>query len=121
MLIDRGTLAGALLAILGDRCKIADARLTADVWREGEPYADRQRWREEMVAAAWNNGRADRRIADELDRFMTAAGSRLGEEGVRTALRAAGSGSRMAVPGLVLAPNAGLEVLARSCWLQHCC
>ena len=92
---------------------VQEARLTAGVWREGEPYADRQRRQEETVGGAWREGRADPRVADELDRFMAAAGRRLGDDGVRNALRAANSGKRMELPGTGREHQAGLEELAR--------
>jgi hypothetical protein len=52
---------------------------------------------EKRIRPPWTAGRADPRVAGELDRFMAAAERRLGEEGMRNASRAA-----------------GLDVLARS-------
>ena len=85
-----------------------------DRQNEGERYDAQQRRREEAVAGAWTAGRTDPRVAGELDRFMAAAGQRLGEEGVRDASRAAGQAARMNVPGAGPEQQAGLDVLARS-------
>jgi hypothetical protein len=81
---------------------------------DGERYDAKLRRREEMVAGVWTAGRADPRVAGELDRFMTAVGQRLGEEGMRDASRAAGQAGRMTVPGAGAEQQAGLDVLARS-------
>ena len=70
--------------------------------------------REEAVAGAWTAGRADPRVAGELDRFMAAVGQRLGEEGMRDVSRAAGQAGRTNVPGAGPEQQAGLDVLARS-------
>jgi hypothetical protein len=59
---------------------------------------------------AWTTGRADPRVAGELDRFR----QRLGEEGMRDASRAAEKAGRMNVPGAWPEQQAGLEVMARS-------
>jgi hypothetical protein len=88
--------------------------LTAEIPREGERYDARQRRREELVSAAWREGRADPRVANELDGFMAAASERLGEEGMRNASRAASSGRSMTVPGIGREHQAGLDELARS-------
>jgi hypothetical protein len=90
------------------------AGLTAEIPREGERYDARQRRREELVSAAWREGRADPRVANELDGFMAAASERLGEEGMRNASRAASSGRSMTVPGVGREHQAGLDELARS-------
>ncbi len=90
------------------------AGLTAEIPREGERYDARQRRREELVSAAWREGRADPRVANELDGFMAAASQRLGEEGMRNASRAASSGRYMTVPGVGREHQAGLDELARS-------
>jgi hypothetical protein len=90
------------------------AGLTAEIPREGEGYDARQRRREELVSAAWREGRADPRVANELDAFMTAASQRLGEEGEWAALRAASSGKRMELPGVGREHHSGLDELARS-------
>ncbi len=58
---------------------VRTVRGMAEVPRDGESYDDRQRRREEAVAAAWQKGRADPRIAGELDRFFAAASQRLGD------------------------------------------
>ncbi len=76
------------------------AGLTAEIPREGERYDARQRRKEELVSAAWHEGRADPRVANELDGFMTAASQQLGEEGMPNASRAANSGRSMTVPGV---------------------
>lgn len=89
-------------------------RLTAEIPREGERYDDRLRRREELVSAAWREGRADPRIANELDGFLTAASQRLGEEGALNASRAATSSRSMTVPGVGREHQAGLDELARS-------
>jgi len=88
--------------------------LTAEIPREGERYDARQRRKEELVSAAWREGRADPRVANELDGFMAAASERLGEEGMRNASRAASSGRSMTVPGVGREHQAGLDELARS-------
>jgi hypothetical protein len=90
------------------------AGLTADIPREGERYDARQRRKEELVSAAWREGRADPRVANELDGFMAAASERLHEEGMRNASRAASSGRSMTVPGVGREHQAGLDELARS-------
>jgi hypothetical protein len=90
------------------------AGLTAEIPREGERYDARQRRKEELVSAAWREGRADPRVANELDGFMAAASERLGEEGMRNASRAASSGRSMTVPGIGREHQAGLDELARS-------
>jgi Ti-type conjugative transfer relaxase TraA len=90
------------------------AGLTAEIPREGERYDARQRRKEELVSAAWREGRADPRVANELDGFMAAASQRLGEEGMRNASRAASSGRRMELPGVGREHQAGLDELARS-------
>ncbi len=90
------------------------AGLTAEIPREGERYDARQRRKEELVSAAWREGRADPRVANELDGFMAAASERLGEEGMRNASRAASSGRSMTVPGVGREHQAGLDELARS-------
>jgi hypothetical protein len=82
--------------------------------RDGERYDAKERRQEEMVAGAWTAGRADPRVAGELDRFMAAADRRLGEEGMRDASRAAGQAGAMKVPGAGPEQQAGLDVLARS-------
>ena len=72
---------------------VRTARLVTDQTPLGEGFDAWQRRREEAVAAAWQKGgRADRGVAGEPDRFMTAAGQRLGDEGERAALRAGSSG-----------------------------
>jgi hypothetical protein len=53
------------------------AELTAEIPREGDHYDARQRRKEELVSAAWREGRADPRVANELDGFMAAATERL--------------------------------------------
>ena len=88
------------------------AGLTAKIPREG--YDARQRRKEELVSAAWREGRADPRVANALDGFMAAARERLGEEGMRNASRAASSGRSMTVPGVGREHQAGLDELARS-------
>ena len=90
------------------------AGLTAETPREGERYDARQRRREELVSAAWREGRTDPRMANELDGFMTAASQRLGEEGMRDASRAASGGRRMELPGVGREHQVGLDELARS-------
>jgi hypothetical protein len=90
------------------------AGLTAEIPREGERYDARQRRKEELVSAAWREGRADPRVANELDGFMAAASQRLGEEGMRNASRAASSGRSMTMPSVGREHQVGLDELARS-------
>jgi Ti-type conjugative transfer relaxase TraA len=104
-------LSGASLAVLEN---VRGALGATDRQSDGERYDAQQRRREEAVAAAWTAGRADPRVAGELDRFMAAVGQRLGEEGMRDASRAAGQVGRMNVPGAGPGQQAGLDVLARS-------
>lgn len=78
--VDIPGLSKAALNVLRDT---REARLMGEIQREGESYDARMRRREEMVAATWQKGRVDPHVAGELDRFMTAAGQRLGEEGER--------------------------------------
>jgi len=104
-------LSRAALAVLRD---VQVARLAAEQPVKGEDHDARQRRREAAVAAAWRGGRADPRVAGELDRFMAAASQRLGEEGERAALRAVSSGRGMELPGVGREHQAGLDELARS-------
>jgi hypothetical protein len=104
-------LSGASLTVLENVRTALDA---TDRRNDGERYDAQQRRREEAVAGAWTAGRADPRVAGELDRFMAAVGQRLGEEGMRDASRAAGQAGRMNVPGAGPEQQAGLDVLARS-------
>ncbi len=92
---------------------VREARLLAELPREGEDYDARQRRKEAAVGAVWHEGRADPRVAGELDGFMAVVRQRLGEEGERAALRAASSGRSMAVPGVGREHQAGLDELAR--------
>ncbi len=80
---------------------------------EGERRDAWQRRQEEAVTSAWTGGRADPRVAGELDRFMAAAGQRLGEEGVRTALRAASGAGELTLPGVGREHRAGLAQVAQ--------
>ena len=89
------------------------AGLTAEMPREGERYDTRQRRHEELVSAAWREGRADPRVANELDGFMAAVSQRLGKEGERAALRAASNGRRMELPGVGREHQAGLDEITR--------
>ena len=104
-------LSRAGLTVLEDVRVALDA---TDRQGDGERYDAQQRRQEESVAGAWTAGRADPKVAGELDRFMAAAGQRLGEEGMRDASRAAGHAGRMTVPGAGPEQQAGLDVLARS-------
>jgi Ti-type conjugative transfer relaxase TraA len=104
-------LSKSTLAVLDN---VGSALGVTDQQRDGERYDAKQRRQEEMVAGAWTTGRADPRVAGELDRFMAAAERRLGEEGMRNASRAAGQAGRMTVPGAGPEQQAGLDVLARS-------
>ncbi|WP_428391579.1 hypothetical protein [Lichenicoccus sp.] len=103
-------LSKAALTVLRDT---REARFMGEGQREGEGYDARMRRRAEAVAAAWQRGRADPSVAGELDRFMTAAGQRLGEEGEQAALRAAASGKRMELPGVGREHRDSLDELAR--------
>jgi Ti-type conjugative transfer relaxase TraA len=103
-------LSKASLAVLENVRTALDA---TEQQQDGERYDAKLRRREERVAGTWAAGRTDPRVAGELDRFMAAAGQRLGEEGVRDAARAAGRAGRMTVPGAGPEQQAGLDVLAR--------
>jgi hypothetical protein len=105
---------GLSVAALATLKAVQMAGLTAEIRREGERYDAWQCREEELVSAAWREGRADSRVANELDGFMAAASQRLGEEGMRNASRAASSGRSMTVPGVGREHQAGLDVLARS-------
>ena len=76
------------------------ARLTAEAPSEDKRYDARLRRREELVSAAWREGRADPRVANEMNGFLTAASQRLGQEGALNASNAASSGPRMELPGV---------------------
>ena len=104
-------LSRASLAVLKD---VGAALRATREQRDGERYDAKERRQEEAVAGAWTAGRADPRVAGELDRFMAAAERRLGEEGMRDASRATGQAGRMAVPGAGPEHQAGLDVLAQS-------
>lgn len=93
------------------------AGLTAEIPREGERYDARQRRKEELVSAAWHEGRADPRVANELDVFMAAASHRLGEKGALDASRAANSGWPMKLVGVGREHQTGLDGLVR-CFAQ---
>ena len=90
------------------------AGLAAEIPCDGERYDARQWRREEWLIAAWCEGRADPRVASELDGFMAAASQRLGKEGMRDASRGASGGSSMTVPGVGREHQAELDQLARS-------
>ena len=102
-------LSRAALAVLEG---VREARLLGELPRDGEDYDVRQRRKEAAVGAVWQEGRADWRVAGELDGFMVAVRQRLGEDGERTALRAASSGRSMEVPGVRREHQAGLDELA---------
>lgn len=104
-------LSGASLATLENVRAALDG---TDRRNDGERHDAQQRRREEAVVGAWTAGRADPRVAGELDRFMAAVGQRLGEEGMREASRTAGQAGAMKVPGAGPEQQAGLDVLARS-------
>ncbi|MGI4807636.1 MAG: hypothetical protein ACRYF2_05965, partial [Janthinobacterium lividum] len=104
-------LSKAALAVLEG---VREARLLAELPRDGEDYDARQRRKEATVGAVWHEGRADWRVAGELDGFMAAVRQRLGEEGERAALRAVSSGRNMELPGVGREHQAGLNELARS-------
>ena len=89
-------LSRAGLAVFEDVRVALDA---TDRQGDGERYDAQQRRREERVAGVWTAGRADPKVAGELDRFMAATERRLGAEGMRDAWRAAGHAGRMTVPG----------------------
>jgi hypothetical protein len=104
-------LSRASLAVLED---VGAALRATREQRDDERYDAKERRQEEAVAGAWTAGRADPRVAGELDQFMAAAERRLGEEGMRDASRATGQAGRMAVPGAGPEHQAGLDVLAQS-------
>lgn len=78
---------------------VARARTAADGRRQpGEGWDAAEARRDARVSAVWQ--RASRSgVAREIGRFMEAAWARLGEEGVRGALRAASRGEAAEVPG----------------------
>jgi BID domain of Bartonella effector protein (Bep) len=104
-------LSRASLAVLENVRAALDA---TNQQREGERHDAQQRRREEAVAGACTAGRADPVVAGELDRFMAAVEQRLGEDGMRDALRAAGQAGRLNVPGAGPEQRAGLDMLVRS-------
>jgi len=104
-------LSKAALAVLEG---VREARLVAELPVKGKDHDVRQRRKEAAVGAVWHEGRADPRVAGELDGFMAAVRQRLGEEGERAALRAASSGRSMEVPGVGREHQAGLNELARN-------
>jgi Ti-type conjugative transfer relaxase TraA len=111
---DAVTVPGLSTASLAVLDNVQTALGATEHQRDGERYDAKERRREEAVAGAWTAGRADPRVAGELDQFMAAVGQRLGEEGMRDASRAAGQAGAMKVPGAGPEQQAGLDVLARS-------
>jgi hypothetical protein len=104
-------LSKAALATLDD---VRDAIQSTRTQGDGERYSAQQQRQEAAVAGAWTAGRVDPNVAGELDRFMAAAGQRLGEAGKQVASRAAGRPGEMKLPGVGPEQQAGLDVLARS-------
>jgi hypothetical protein len=60
---------GLFPAALATLKAVQMAGLTAEILLEGERYDARQRRREGLVSAAWREGHADPRVANELDGF----------------------------------------------------
>jgi Ti-type conjugative transfer relaxase TraA len=78
---------------------VARARAEADRRAQpGEGWDAAEARRDARVALVWDRGRRAG-VAKEIGRFMEATRARLGEEGVRGALRAAGRGEAAEVPG----------------------
>ncbi|MCB4824552.1 AAA family ATPase [Roseicella sp. GB24] len=92
---------------------VARARAEADRRaRPGEGWHAAEARRDARVALAWERGRRAG-VAGEIGRFLDAARARLGEEGVRGALRAASRGEAAEVPGAKPAQARDLARLAR--------
>jgi hypothetical protein len=92
---------------------VRDAIHATSVQGDGERYDAQRRRQEAAVAGAWAAGRADPKVAGELDRFMVAAGQRLDDEGKRAASRAAGRPGEMKMPGAGPEQQAGLDMQAQ--------
>ena len=92
---------------------VARARAAAEAReRPGERWPETEARRDARVAAVWT--RASRAgVVEEIGRFMTAARARLGEDGIRGALRAASRGEAAEVPGAKPEQAADLARLAR--------
>ena len=92
---------------------VARARETAERRkRPGEDWHAAEARRDALVAAAWQRGRRGG-VGEEIDRFLGRALERLGEEGMRAALRAAPGGHPVEVPGTTPEQRADLARLAR--------
>jgi hypothetical protein len=65
------------------------------------------------VARAWETGRRDPAVAAEIDWFQEAAEQRLGEDGIRAALRSVRDGSQFSIPGVEPRQQPVLNQLAR--------
>jgi Ti-type conjugative transfer relaxase TraA len=98
-------LSKAALSTLDD---VRDAIQATRTQGDGERYAAQQQRQEAAVAGAWAAGRVDPKVAGELDRFMAAAGQRLGEAGKQVASRAAGRAGEMKLPGVGPEQQVGL-------------
>lgn len=92
---------------------VARARTEADRRaRPGEGWHAAEARRDARVALAWERGQRSG-VVEEISRFMDAARARLGEEGVRGALRAAARGEAAEVPGAKPEQARDLARLAR--------
>ncbi|MCK8787869.1 Ti-type conjugative transfer relaxase TraA [Roseomonas sp. NAR14] len=92
---------------------VARARAEADRRaRPGEGWHAAEARRDARVALAWERGRRAG-VVEEIGRFLEAARARLGEEGVRGALRAASRGGAAEVPGAKREQARDLARLAR--------
>ena len=80
--------------------------------RPGEDWHTAEARRDALVTAAWQRGRRGR-VGEEIDRFLSRALDRLGEEGMRAALRAAPGGHPVEVPGTKPEQRADRGRLAR--------
>jgi hypothetical protein len=89
------------------------AMLATVLPRDGEGYDARMARRAAGVAEQWAKGQADPALAQEIDRFVAAATARLGANGVAAALRAAGGGPELAVPGTDFEHRAALQAIAQ--------
>jgi Ti-type conjugative transfer relaxase TraA len=102
-------LSKAALTVLRDVQQARDGTEQA----KGEGYDAWKQRREDAVAAVWLDGRKDPRVLNELDAFMTAAGKRLGEEGIRAAWRAEGREGRLTLSSVGRENQAGLDEVGR--------
>jgi Ti-type conjugative transfer relaxase TraA len=79
----------------------------------GDTWSRDARRDQPEVARAWETGRRDPAVAAAIDRFQRAAEQRLGEDGIRAALRNVRDGSPFSVPGVEPRQQPTLNQLAR--------